>query len=341
MKEILKKHSKRIKILVFVCVFVFFIGKTIYDFAPLILIKNAFANTIDKYKSDFVEPFYGANLVASEMGYTQGDGSAKKIHAVFDSSVVGFSFSGPDSVYYTISLENIKKLLASDELCNLFLGSKKLSNTSKRLSLVPALLNLKVNEKFDVKFLEKTISNMNFKWSRGAFFQKEKSFSFSIPTEVIAEIIGSVFIYETDYEKNLKLKLLDFADAKDNEYLFKIKIYDNLIETIECVTHPEKDMSYIMRINTSGPEICFYIDSLNRQSEKNIFSVKSKIYKNQGGKTMELSIKSSLKDKAKEILVLRMTPDYGSEKSTYRLKSIYSLTVGELFEIGKAISDTL
>ncbi len=339
MKEIFKKHNKTIKFFLFAFCFIVLAGKIIYDFSPLLLMKSAFVNTLNKHKADYYDTFKGSNRIIADMCYKTSNGDNKIIYALFDDSVVGFSLNGADSVYYTIPIDNIKKILKSDYLNNMLLPQKTLYKSSSPVFIIPSLFNLKLNENIDLKFFANAFSNVKLFRSKGTLLSNEKNFSFLMPSETISEIIGNLFRFETDFERMLKLHLTDIVYVKDGDYLFDIEISSGTLKSIQCITPSENGSSYGIQINLNYPKICLSVKKIINQSEKCILSMKSAIYETQNHKVLKLSIENDLYDEVSDTIIFTLSFDKGQKKTKYREKSIYSLTLGELIEISKKVSD--
>lgn len=298
MKEIYKKHNKSLKIFIFVLCFMMITGKILSDYSPYILIKNAFENTVNKHKSAFSKSY----LLSAQLSYKTSDGNKKTINTLFDDTVVGISLDGPDSIYYTIPVDNIKTILKSDYIKDLFSSGKLMNRSSNPAFVIPSLFSLEFNKNVDLKLLEKAFSKIQLINNKDSFLSKEKSFSLVIPSESITEIIDCAFIFEPQ----TKTSLNDIFSVKDGDYLLDIEIYGDSLKKIKCIT----PSIYCIQINFDYPKIC-------------------------------LSIENDLYDWSGGNVIFTLLSERECEENKYREKSIYSLTVGELIEITQQVSDNL
>jgi len=299
MKEKYMKINKSIKIFLIAFSLTFFAGKILYDLSPLLIIESALKNTFNKYKADFS----GAGFLLAQLSYNTDDGKEKTINTLFDDTVVGLSLNGPDAVYYTIPVESIKTILKSEYITDLFLSDNIKKKNRDKTFFIPALLSVELNGETDLKYLFKNLSEIAL-ISNNSFLKNRKSYSFIIPAQTASEIINHTFLFEA--QDKTKLKRLIHSNAEN--YLLDIELSANSLREIRCVTPVIEGTSYSIEINFEYPRIYINIENNSKEGKR-------------GDSALVIYFANKDKD------------------NKYRQKSIYSLTVGELIEIGRMVSD--
>ena len=121
-----KTHKRAVKIILFISLIILFTTKIICDYLPFFIIKNAFSNSLNNYRSGFLEPFKKSDTINLKLDYKTSDGKTKKLYTIFHDSVFGFSLGDSNDVYYTIPYKKIKNVLKSNKI-HLSSFSEKLS----------------------------------------------------------------------------------------------------------------------------------------------------------------------------------------------------------------------
>ncbi len=337
MKAMFEKHKKTKKILLCVFCFALLTTKIIYDFSPYLFIKSALVNTLDKYKSSFDELFDGTNRIRMDISSKIGNADLKKFYTFFDDRFVGFSFDGPDSLYYTLPVDKIKNILKSDNLNSLPLPLKFLNKTTNTVSILPALFSLKLSENVNSKFLAKTFLNAELIRRKGTYISREKSFSFMMPSKSISKMINSMFFSNTSSDKNLTSILTELSYLEDGHYLFDIEISDNTIKNIKCITPYKNKLTYCIQISFDYPKIYLDVETMFDKTKKNLISIQADFYQTESQKAVELSIKNDMHNQQSQLLIFNLISENNYKDNKYQEKSLYSLTVGEFIEIAKKV----
>ncbi len=329
----LKKHKNSIKFFWIIFCFIIFFGKILYDFSPLFFLKNALGNTINKHKADFTELFEETDRIRMELSFKTNNGDKKTIYTFFDNSVFGFSLTGPDSIYYTLPFDKIKNTLNMDSLYTLSLPSKFSTKNSKALSIIPPLLGLGLNKNITLSFPANAFLKIGIINHSGSYLSKEKTFSFIIPSKSMADMIGLSFDTENDLHKSIKKSLIDLIYIKGGNYLFDIKMSGNTIENIKCITPTKNNTSYCIQINFDYPKLYLKVENLVNQNKECVLSLQTNINKTKNYKAPKFSVKNKISVKEKEPIVFTLISESSKKQNGYTEKNLYSLTVGELFEI--------